>query len=159
MAYPFRIERPAPIRAESLANNTQDSETIQVYMDRLIKLIPAEIIGLYLTVRGFWIGRTSAVSASLPSNPVPASRPGFLDWWPIVCVLLLLLTRLWGTRAPNGSWTTIQISPVIIATVSFVIWVYAIGDAIFGWKPEPPYASTAVVVWVFLVPVFYKGSE
>lgn len=148
MAYPFRIEAPSPIRA----NAAESQAPFQAYMDRLIKLIPAEIIGVYLTVRGFWMDGT-------PVATTPGSVSStFLGFWPVVCVVLLWVTRGWGTRAPDGSWKSVQIVPIALATVSFLIWIYAIGDAVFGVKPDPRLISTAVVVWVFLVPVFYKGS-
>lgn len=158
MNYPFRIERPAEIRADALAGagGTPDA---QAYMDRLIKLVPAEIIGIYLTVRGFWLAGPTPASATTGVPSTAGAGPAFLNWWPLVCVFLLVLTRTWGTRNSSGSWRTIQPIPVILATVSFLVWVYAIGDAMFGLKPDPRLVSTAVVLWVFLVPVFYKGSE
>jgi hypothetical protein len=121
---------------------------IRDYTGRLIKLIPAEIVGLYLTVRGFW-----------KDSSLPASQEyGFLVWWPLACALVLCMTRAWGTRKPDGSWQTVQLTPIFIAVISLFIWIYSIGDAAFGWQPNPKLVSTALVMWVFLVPYFYKGE-
>jgi hypothetical protein len=150
MSYPFRIEAPSPIRA----NATGQDQAFSDYMDRLIRLVPAEILGLYLTIRGVWI------PADDPGKQhVDVFERGFLTWWPVLCVVLLLVSRSWGTRAPNGAWSTVQLIPIAIAAVSFCIWVYAIGDPVLlGWRPDPKAAATAVVIWVFLVPIKYKGS-
>jgi hypothetical protein len=48
----------------------------------------------------------------------------------------------------------------VVSSLSFVIWVYAVGDQFFAWKlpPNTGIASIAVLVWTFLVPYFYKGD-
>jgi hypothetical protein len=148
--YPFRIEARAPIQIQDARVAAPTEQALSDYMDRLIKLIPAEILGLYLTVRGFWVPNT--VNNSLLTSS------SFLKWWPLICVVLLWISRAWGTRAA-ASWRTVQIAPIAIATVSLVIWIFAMGHAILDWTPDPKAASTAVVIWVFLVPLFYKGSE
>jgi hypothetical protein len=53
----------------------------------------------------------------------------------------------------------LQIIPILIATVSFVVWVLAMGHNILNWNIDPRLASTAVVVWAFLIPIFYTGSD
>ena len=149
MRYPFRIERPSEINAQATGPDAAFSD----YMDRLIRLVPAEILGLYLTIRGIWIPDDD------PTKPSDIFKHGFLKWWPLSCLFLLLISRSWGTRAANGSWQTIQFIPVAIAAVSFCVWVYAIGDPVlFGWRLDPKAAATSVVIWVFLVPIIYKGS-
>jgi len=150
MSYPFRIERHTPIRTEAVAALPGAQQQLSDYISRLIKLIPTEIVGLYLTVRGFWKG-----SAASPAN---TDLFTFLSWWPVLCVILLWFSRAWGTRRAGGSWDTVQLVPILISTVSFLIWIYAVGDAIFGWQVAPPYVSTALVVWVFLVPYIYPDG-
>jgi hypothetical protein len=150
MPYPFRVERKTPLRTEDTHSDLP--QQLQDYTDRLIRLIPAEIIGIYLTVRGFWMPIPTA-----HNSPVIAST--FLYWWLPVCAVLLVLSRVWGTRAPQGNLNTIQIPAILIALVSLFIWVYSIGDAVFGWNPYPPLVSTILVIWVFLVPAVYYGNS
>ena len=151
MAYPFRIERRAPIAAAA-AGKPGDAELAD-YMDRLVRLIPAEVLGVYLIVRGFWGG-----TAELPADSTVSS--GFLEWWPVFCVFLVILSRLWGTRDASRKFSSAQLPGTGIAVISFIIWVYAMGHTILGWMlPDPRFASTAVILWVFVVPYFYVGSK
>jgi hypothetical protein len=143
LAYPFRIETPSPLQAA----NASKQDQFALYTDKLIRLIPAEIITIYLTVRGYW---TAPSGTSTDSG-------GFLGIWPLICIVLLLISRSWGTRSANGSWRSIQIGGIVIAAISFVIWVYAMGHSILGFAlPDSRYAATAVIVWVFLVSAVYK---
>jgi hypothetical protein len=169
MIYPFRIERNAqavrsPIRTEALESQGVRAPPIQQpspqeqqlgdYVSRLVKLIPTEIVGIYLTVRGFW-----QITPAAADTVEPVTQGAFVAWWPLVCILLLWISRAWGTRGSDGKWDTIQAIPIAITTASFIIWVYAVGDRIFGVQIAPPLVSTAIVVWVFVVPYFYKGEK
>jgi hypothetical protein len=158
MAYPFRIEKRSLITTQALGDQPSASaQDFADYMERLIKLIPAEILSVYLTVRGFW--NPTDVGANIPN--LDRSAPpdgGFLGWWPLMCIVLLWISRAWGTRA-NSDWRTLQIIPIFVATISFVVWVLAMGHQVLGWHCDPRLASTAVVVWVFLLPVLYNGSN
>jgi hypothetical protein len=149
MAYPFRIEKPAAIGADTDAGGEFGQ-----YMSRLIKLIPAEVLGIYLAVRGFWVsppGQTAADHDSVGEI--------VLGWLPIVGVVLVMLSRTVGTRNATGSWASVQPIGVLIAAVSFVIWVFASGHSILGWQPpDPRIAPSAVILWIYIVPYFYKGE-
>ncbi len=149
MAYPFHISR-SRVTGEEATSNSVDM-TATVYGDRFIKLIPSEILGLYLAVRGIWI------DPQPPQSPITRNDAslGFLDWWPIVCILLLVLLRLWGTRRTRV-WSTTDPVAVIISVVSFIIWVYTIGDSILGQNlPDTRYAATAAIIWSVVIPIFF----
>jgi len=152
MAYPFRVERRSPIRTQAagLAPQSPAQQQLTDYIIRLIKLIPTEIVGLYLTVRGFWKGSGTS-GESLDRT--------FLTSWPLVCMVLVILSRAWGTRRADGAWETLQWVPIGIATVSFVIWIYAVGDTVLGFEVTPPAVSTAIVLWMFIVPYVYTGDR
>ena len=153
MAYPFRVERRSLIRTQAAGVATQSPAQQQLadYISRLIKLIPTEIVGLYLTVRGFWKGSTNS-GGNL-------GQQTFLTSWPLVCMVLVIMSRAWGTRSADGAWETLQWVPIAIATVSFVIWIYAVGDTVLGFEVTPPAVSTAIVIWMFIVPYFYTGER
>lgn len=148
MKGPFRIESPARIRTQALTS----TEPIKDYMGRLIRLIPSEVIGVYLTIRGIF-----ATNEPVSSN---GDDIGFLSIWPAICIFLVIAVRAWGTTDQNGSLKSIQWGSVFISVISFVIWVLAIGDDILGLKPEDQrIASALVVLWTFITGYFYRGSN
>jgi hypothetical protein len=79
MAYPFRIEKRSLITTQALGDQPSASaQDFADYMERLIKLIPAEILSVYLTVRGFW--NPTDVGANIPNLDRSAPPDGaFLD--------------------------------------------------------------------------------
>ncbi|MBN3882539.1 MAG: hypothetical protein V7K64_32400 [Nostoc sp.] len=145
MAYPFRINT-SKVSGDALTSDTVSAE----YSERLLKLIPSEVLSLYVAVRGLWID-----PLKLNSSPAEGASLSFLDFWPIICIVLLILFRLWGTRLTTD-WKTTQLKAVAISAISFVIWVYTLGDDILGWHlPDTRYAATAAIVWVFAIPIFF----
>jgi hypothetical protein len=108
------------------------------YLARLVKLVPSEVVALYLTFKEV------AVS--------------WLGVWGLICLLLVVLVRAVAT---GGKHQPIQIGAVAIACVSFVLWVYATGGTILQFplpSNVPGLISVAVGVWTFLVPYIYKGD-
>jgi hypothetical protein len=121
---------PAPLRAARQAPGDE-------YLQRLIKLIPSEILALYVTFK--------EIAAS------------WLGIWATICLALVLFARIMGTyRKDKG----VQWVAVVVASVSFVLWVYATGGNFLGLEPPaiPGLISIAVGVWTFIVPFFYKGD-
>jgi hypothetical protein len=48
---------------------------------------------------------------------------------------------------------------VAIAAVSYVIWVYTLGDVFVYWGIwQARLSSLLMVAWTFVVPIFYKGD-
>jgi hypothetical protein len=148
MAAPFRIRRieKLPTREVGVAPGAlaepvptpSTRESIQNYTDKLIKLIPAEVLSLYLAGKGFL---TTSQGIGI---------------WALICLVLVIVVRMWGTK---DTGTPVQWAAVVIAAISFVIWVYAVGDLFFNLKlPDPGIASVAVLAWTFIVPRFYKGD-
>src|SRR5215475_13713632 len=109
-----RIER----RRHVAAAEGKAPDSFSDYMDRLLRLIPSEVIGIYITIRAW---------AQLPSTKAAPANDSFFAVWPVVCLLLVIALRAWGTSTDNFNWRTIQYGAVIIAAVSFVLWVYALG--------------------------------
>jgi hypothetical protein len=144
MAAPLRITRPslakAAVRKGSPAPDKQTP--IQSYMERLVKLIPAEVVGLYLVGQGI----------------IPPHENVALVVWSIVCLGLVVLVRAktTGDRANNLSP---QWSAVAVSTISFIIWVYTMPGPFQAFHVAVPYlGSLAVLVWTFIVPFLYQGS-
>ena len=87
------------------------------YVDRLVRFIPAEIIGAYIAIKNF-----------LTEDP---SAEGSLPFWVqgLVYLVLLVATPAYlnrATKAANRRY--IQLA---IATAAFVIWSYAVGGPFF----------------------------
>jgi hypothetical protein len=136
MAAPFRITRKIvhPAARELGA-------TVKDYLERLIKLIPAEVISLYLVGKGMIAG----------------DRTPLLGWT-IFCLVAVVLVRLYGTADPETN-TPPQLPAVIIACISYLVWVYSMGDifATLGIH-APPIGSLLVLGWTFVVPYVYRGD-
>ena len=105
------------------------------WVARLVKLVPSEIVAVYLAGRGH-----AGSMASL---------------WPIVCLALLVIVRAWGTRGPRRKpqWPAVAISGA-----SFMLWVLAMDGQFLGVKLAADVASLAVLVWTTLVPALYRGD-
>ncbi len=128
---PLRIRRAARGALAGRAVGPVDP-----WLARLVKLVPAEVVAVYLAGR-----------------PLAAAR--FADQWPVVCLLLVVIVRAWGSSDRRGpQWIS-----VAIATVSFALWVQATGGRFLGWSLPADAAGLAVLVWTTLVPVFWRGDE
>jgi hypothetical protein len=136
------------------AKEPETGTELKKYTDRLVRLVPAEIVGLYLA------GRT-AITGKFPPNTTPdpnaiLSEPAAWIVWSLVCLVLVVGVRTWMTsdasrNVPPEKWT------VIIATVSFVIWVYSFGDVfrIVFHVWDSLLATFLVLAWTFIVPAVY----
>jgi hypothetical protein len=140
MSAPFRIRRPdVGVKPVAL---TPD-EGFRFYLDRLLKMIPAEVVSLYLVGSGL-----------IPTDQVTA-----LAGWFVVCLVGLFVIRIYGTADPAEhlppDWTHI-----IISAIAFVIWVYSLGGPFAAWGLHLPWLGSLIVLaWTFFVPIFYKGPE
>lgn len=132
MSAPFRIVK---------RRTRGPSDDFKEYLDRLLRMIPAEVVGLYIIGNGF----------------IPADQAVASAIWFLLCLALVVVVRIFGTAdGPKQPW---QKFPVIVSTIAFVIWVYAQGGpfAKFNWH-VPFVGSLAVLVWSFIIPIFYKGD-
>jgi hypothetical protein len=148
MSY-YRIPRRATVYAES-AKHTSDTEA---YLDRALRLIPADVVAGYLTVRGFWMPHTSAAqSEDLLANAV-------LNWWlPLLGLTATVVLRILGTSKTFARFDDIQWKTVIISGLAFGLWVLAIQNPVFDLHLDPRIAPSLLVLFTLLSPLFQKGS-
>lgn len=142
---PFRIKTPEGLAADG-----------KNYLERLVLLMPTEIVALYLA------GRSSITGYFEANVKVGADVPQAVIWivWTLVCLGLLMLLRGWGTsdkeRAIKPEWWA-----VALAGVSFLIWAYSCGDvfkfALHIWNPLV--ATLLVLVWTFITPLIYNPDR
>ena len=105
-------------------------------MERLVKLVPAEILAVYMA------GRIHAAAID--------------GAWPLVCLGLLLVIRIWGTheRGRGPQW-----SAIAVAAISFLIWVLAIDGRILTLTVSGDLASLLVLVWTTVAPLIVRGDR
>jgi len=142
MSAPFRITRPpsaVPGAMDVMAPAA--GEDLKYYLDRLLKMIPAEVISLYLVGIGL----------------IPAGQSLALAVWAVVCLVGTVLVRAYGTADPTADKTTDWVH-VAISSVSFVLWVYTLGGPFEAYGLHLDYiGSLLVLAWTFFVPLLYKG--
>ena len=108
---------------------------IDSWLTRLVKLVPAEIVAVYLAGR-------------------PLAQERYAGLWPIACLVLTILVRAFGTSDRRGpQWLT-----VLVSAVSFVLWVYATGGHFLTYEVDVNLAALGVLFWTTLVPVFWRGQ-
>ncbi len=92
--------------------------TTDDYLSRLAKYIPAEIVGLFLFVTGV-----------IPETPGPSNTTAQWVVFAVCCVLTFVY--MWhATRREGGKALWPQ---VILATIAFPVWVFAIGGPFKGF--------------------------
>lgn len=140
MAAPLRIQRPY---AETRDAAGAGGEGFKFYVDRLVKLIPAEVLGLYLIGVGL----------------IPTGIALALAVWAAVCTALVIFARAYATADPANKLGP-QWAAVAVSTVSFILWLYSMGGPFEAYGLAVPWlGSLAILVWTFLVPYFYKGES
>ncbi len=129
---------PLRIRAPDTRAAATTPEPGDLYLSRLVKLVPSEVVALYLTFR--------------------ETAESWIGWWSTVCLLLVIITRTLGTHEAGKR---VQVGAVLVSMVSFVLWVYATDGRFLSYElpaSPPGLISVAIGVWTFLIPLFYKGD-
>jgi hypothetical protein len=111
------------------------------YLERLMKVIPAEVVGLYVVGSGF----------------IPQTATFGLVGWFAFCLVAAIIVRTFGNADPAKGLPP-QPVPIAISVIAFVIWAYSLGGpfSAFGlWVPWV--GSLLVLAWSFVIPYFYKG--
>ena len=122
------------------------TSSIDDFKDRLVKLIPSEIVTAYVTIQGLIAG-ASATQGDIESK-------NHLLW--IVVILLLIMTPIYLYYVSEvRKW--IQI---IYTTFAFFIWVLVIGGPTI--EIMPPYStqfigSIILIFYTLFIPLIYKG--
>lgn len=138
MSAPFRIEKPVLFRSGS----AQPGEEFREYLSRLLKMIPAEVLGVYTIGAGF-IPKTEHMAEAV---------------WAVICLTLVVVVRAYGTSDPANGWGPQKV-PIVVAAIAFVIWIYNLGGPFASYGLHVPYiGSLGVLLWSFVIPLFYKGE-
>ena len=114
---------------------------INDYKDRLVKLIPSEIITAYVTLRGLINGAGQQGNKQL------------LLW--IVFGILVILNPLYLYYVMQVK----KAGQIVFSSISFVLWVMVIGGTftnILGFSAEY-LGSILLVIYTLFIPFVYKG--
>jgi hypothetical protein len=113
------------------------------YADRLMRMIPGEVVALYLTGAGV-----------IPDEHKPAALPA----WALICLAALVLVRAAGSRDTAGGLGP-QWPAVLLSAGAFLVWLYALGGPFAAWGLYVPWlGSLLILAYTFFVPYLYKGE-
>lgn len=123
-------------------NGTQISPADE-YSDRLIKLIPSEVISVYLFVSGILSS----------NNQIPQATFKWLQWGIFIFLLLMTPVYLWQAQRVN------RMQQLLISTLSFIVWVFTLGGPFtqFGWY-LPVYGAILLPLYTFSVARIKPGQ-
>ena len=129
------------IKSSADVHLAPDLPTVNDYKDRLVKLIPTEIITAYVTIRG------------LVSGSGVQGNKQLLIW--IVFAVLLIINPLYLYYVTEVK----KVGQIIFSSIAFVLWVMVIGGTfgnILGFPPEF-LGSILLVIYTLFIPFVYKG--
>jgi len=145
MAAPLRIVKRKTFDVKAAFKQMpaeEDSTGMQIYLKRLVMLIPGEVVSLYLVGNGI----------------IPSEAKMVTIVWSILCLFFVVLVRSQAT-GDRANKISPQWAAVIISSISFVIWVYNMPGPFQAYNLAIPYiGSLAILAWTFIVPWLYKGS-
>lgn len=120
----------------------REVNNVQSFTDKLVKLIPTEIVGAYAVFAGM-------IEAAANPN---TKRIGF---W-VIFGSLLLLTPAYLSRISKVK-NKLQL---VVASLSFAVWAYALGGP-FRDLPhyDPLFASVLLGLWSLFTPVLVRPTE
>lgn len=117
------------------------------YLDAFIKLLPGEAVAFYITFQGF---------AEATDHPKVAQ--GILAWFGLAAIFMI---RVVTTMDPESDrpGKTIRWLQVLLATIAYVIWIYALGDQLWPHAEIPDqrfYGQLAVGFVAVVSPVVVR---
>jgi hypothetical protein len=120
----------------------ESSGSIGDYLDRLMKMVPAEAIGLYIVGKG-----------------VIGEQWGILVGWAVFCLAFVILLRVKYTADPVKKLSPDWIH-IIISSVAFLIWTYSMGQPFEAFNIyNATIGSLLMLAYTAVVPVLYKGPR
>ena len=121
---------------------TRTEDIVKGYLDRLVKMIPGEVVAFYLGGAGI----------------IPKEYPWVLVIWALIGLIGLIGIRSFATSDPDKNLGP-QWPAIIISAIAYFIWLYAIGGPFASFDLYLPWLATLLVsAWTFLVPIFYRGN-
>ena len=124
----------------STYQSSESNGKIDSYFDRLLKYIPADVVGLWLTGSGL-----------IKTSPDDLSRVGLL--W-LLFVLGLVFSFLWTRKQTAESQKPIAWRQIFLSCGSFFVWVFAIGGPFAELTfYKPLYGSLLLLIYTTAIPL------
>lgn len=126
----------------------------QTFADKLMKLIPTEIVGAYMVLAGI-IGYPpgSTVYVAAAGEITDDALRAFLIQF--IFLALLILTPIYLRRVGRVE----SIAQIAVSTLSFVIWVYSLGGPFVVWGYYYPLmGSVVLVLWAVFTPLLMASK-
>ncbi len=132
-----QVIKPSGTRSVTPAPGTEDA-----YLERLLKLIPAETVAVYLFLQGVL---QSALS----------EQEGQLQAWLWGVFLVLLVGNVFYIRRFHDVTDPVQ---YVILSLGFIVWVLTLGGPFAFLSFYQPFMGSVILgLFTFLVPIFYTG--
>ena len=132
----------------------REVNTTQPYYDKLVKLIPSEIIGAYLVLSNIlgYAGGNIQTKALAASGTEAEMRPVLIQ---VVFFILLALTPLYLRKISRVK----NVTQLVVTTFSFIIWVYTLGGPFSVWGIYYSLiGSVVLVLWSLIIPLFVQAK-
>lgn len=138
------------IAAITAAGNNVPPQQADNYASQIVKLIPVEIVGVYLGISNLIDGQK-------------LSDPYLTPIQTAVFILLLIITPFYLLRVAGVTDKT----QVIVATISFLVWAISLGGPFQALLlnlhlpseiPVKFLGGILIMIYTLIVPMFYKGS-
>lgn len=124
----------------STYESSESDTKIDGYFDRLLKYIPADVVGLWLTGSGL-----------IKTSPDDLSRVGLL--W-LLFILGLVFSFFWTRKQTAESHKPIAWRQIFLSCGSFFVWVFAIGGPFAELTfYKPLYGSLLLLIYTTAIPL------
>lgn len=117
-------------------HRTNAAETVDSYSDKLIKYIPADVVGAWIATKGIIEGAGKDFSKEI-------------TLW-IAFGVGVVITCLWTYQRTKDPEKKPAITQISLSTLAFVVWTIATG-APFSWNPT--IGSLLLILFTLLVPL------
>jgi hypothetical protein len=140
------MARQIVYREAMRGQTASDTPSQEPYEQKLLKLIPAETVAVYLSLQGVLVSSMGA--------PAKAAQLNYWLW--VIFVVMLVLN---GLYLRNVQKVTDPKQHAILAA-AFLVWVFAMGGPFRSLSfYEPFMGSLALTLFTFVVPLVYRGQR
>ncbi|MCJ8280162.1 MAG: hypothetical protein MJK14_09695 [Rivularia sp. ALOHA_DT_140] len=124
--------------------STRSGKQIDTYFDKVIKYIPADIVGAWLAVDGL----IKAAGDNVAANT---------SW--VAFIIGLVITALWTHKQTQEPKKRPAITQIVISTAAFIVWVYASGGPFLTANLYNPAYGSMLLIFYTLVVAMINPTE
>ena len=107
------------------------------FKEKLLKLIPSEIVAAYVALQGLLVGQSAIV-----------------DW--VVIGILTIMTFVYMGTVEGVK----DLKHKVFSTISFLVWVYAVSSQeVLRDLYNPQLGSIILILWTLLIPLVMRQSS